>query len=159
MRKYSFPAWLLWFLITLLIVGAIFGAYRIGFRQGDESVACMPPDPDWDSIYFECFEAAYASGVTCPCTEQPIECLDILRTRAFSPYEKFQKVREEFGTNLAITYCKEWNISAPGKQAPLTVDCEPMGVCPAGDCVTWEGACTEKRGDKNMDCCLTVITR
>ena len=86
MLSFRLPAWLLWFLLVLLIAGGIYGSYHYGFRKGDQSVACTPPDPDWNSIYFECFKAAYESGVTCPCNSQPIECLDILGTRAFSPY-------------------------------------------------------------------------
>lgn len=153
MKRICLPAWVFYIIGIVAILGAIYGAYAYGWNKGDDSYACMP-DVNFDTYYMECFNASFASGVLCPCSgdlQNVHTCLDILDNNAFTQTEKQKKVEEAFGTN--------WAQLIPVREN-MIVECSGMGVCPAGACVTKDGACTaraEDYGESSDKCCLAVI--
>ncbi len=153
MRKICLPRWLVILVSLVIVTGAFYGTYRYGWTKGDNSYACMP-DVNFDEYYMQCYRAAFASGVMCPCSrdlDSVHTCLDILDNKAFGQSEKQAKVEAAFG--------KEWSQLIP-VQPEQIVDCREQGLCPKGTCVTWEGACHEEHkvtGQSQDACCLAVI--
>ena len=145
MRKYCFPAWIIY---SLILVGLSCGSwwlYQHAYHNGAESLACAP-DPDWGGMTFDCYKASFNSRVMCPCNSDTIACLDILQTQSFTPQEKAEKVRQNFGSDFHMP--------------PLeTTDCKATGECPAGDCVTWNYECEMKNAPHDKKCCIRVIAQ